>query len=390
MLTWVYTYYYTDPSKADIYRYFNDSKIISHLLFSHPIDWLKIMMGVGTYDVSTFGHLQNTQYFSHPVADAITNNTLLIRFISLLNYFSFYNIYINTLLLNFITFISLVLLFKVLVPYFAAFPQMLCWPLFLIPSVVFWSSGLLKESVFFIGISLFIFASLHCKRLLKSFVIVLLSIAIIGFTKIYVAGILLFCSGFLLGGSKLNLSTKAVFALTVTLYAVVIVLVWQFAGGYIFHTLMDKRNEFISLAAMEHSGSILETKLVTDDCVSIAALLPSAFYNSVLRPCLWDSGPVLQRLFALENSLFIVSQIILLVFFFRLPKGNAIWLALFCFLFGMLNYAAIGLTVPVLGAIVHYRIIAMPFLAISVLLMTDMAKLRLSLAWLGSFLKIKN
>src|SRR5579871_5077247 len=49
-LTLVFTYYYKDPGKADIYRYFTDSKVISSVLFHHPFQWLKIITGVGIND----------------------------------------------------------------------------------------------------------------------------------------------------------------------------------------------------------------------------------------------------------------------------------------------------------------------------------------------------
>ena len=96
-LTLVYTYYYTDQSKADIYRYFSDSKIISSVLFTDPIAWLKIMTGVGSFEPDTFKYLADTWHFTHPAGDFITSNAFLIRIVSLLNYISGYNIYIDTL-----------------------------------------------------------------------------------------------------------------------------------------------------------------------------------------------------------------------------------------------------------------------------------------------------
>ncbi len=111
-LTLIYTWCYTDQAKADIYRYFNDSKIISTVLFTDPVAWLKIMTGYGIDEPEVFKYVLPTQYFSHPGADIVTNNTFIIRVSVLLNYFSFSNIFINTLFLNFISFIGLTALFK--------------------------------------------------------------------------------------------------------------------------------------------------------------------------------------------------------------------------------------------------------------------------------------
>ena len=136
LLTLIYTYYYTDLAKADIYRYFNDSKVISSVLFVDPVAWLKIMTGCGIDEPEVFKYVLPTQYFSHPVNDIVTNNTFIIRLSVLLNYFSFSNIYINTLFLNFISFIGLTALFKELRTYFSQFQQILYVPLFLLPSVL--------------------------------------------------------------------------------------------------------------------------------------------------------------------------------------------------------------------------------------------------------------
>ena len=56
-------------------------------------------------------------------------------------------------------------------------------------------------------------------------------------------------------------------------------------------------------------------------------------------------------------------------------------------MFAGLNYLGIGITVPVLGAIVHYRVVAMPFLLLSVLLMADLEKLKKHFAQLSSRIK---
>jgi len=388
MLTLVYTYYYTDPAKADIYRYFNDSTIISSLLFSNPQAWLKVMFSFRSIDAGTLSYIHNTMYVSHPGGDFITNNTFLIKVIALLNYFSFYNIYIDTLLLNCLTFIALTALLKVLIPYFKTFPQILYWPLFLIPSVVFWSSGLLKEGVIFIGISLYLSQWLRydVNQLGQKPLISALGFLVVGITKMYVALVLFACSIFLPvrndRNPKLILISRLVIGLAICLLA------WYSSSNYpLCRVIADKRNEFITLSIAEHSNSAIDTNIITASYTDLIKLTPSAIINVALRPFLWDKGKFMQTLFALENTTFLLSIISLLLFYFRKPQGDNSWLAAFCFMFAGLNYLGIGITVPVLGAIVHYRVVAMPFLLLSVLLMADLEKLKKHFAQLSSRIK---
>ena len=376
-LTLVYTYYYTDPTKADIYRYFTDSKIISSLLFTHPVDWLKIITGIGTYDPQTFKYLQDTLYFTHPVNDLVTDNTLFIRVISILNYFSFYNIYIDTLLFNCIAFVALTALFKALSPFFSEFPQILFWPLFLMPSVVFWSSGLLKEELLFVGIALYIYAATKPSTGInwKNLLFIFMAILLVALTKIYVGLIMVLCGTFL--PTQIEGKTyRSGIALKYGVYIGMGILVWLYAGDYLSSNIIYKRNEFIQLAIAEHSNSILDTTIVTGGWNSIFALVPSAFENAILRPFVRDKGTVFQLLFAVENFLFIASLIFLLLRYFKWPEKIKLFMALFCFSFAVLNYLSIGITIPILGAIVHYRVIAMPFLLLSVLLMTNLERLK--------------
>ncbi len=384
-LTAVYTFYYTDPTKADIYRYFTDSKIISSLLFTHPAAWLKVMFSLNPLDADTCRYLQDTLYVSHPGTDIITSNTLLIKVISVLNYFSFYNIYLNTLLLNCITFAALVLLFKALIPYFGNFPQILYCPLFLLPSVVFWSSGLLKEALLFIGIALYLspWLSDRKKSLPQRLIISSAGFLIVGLTKVYVAAVLFVCSVFL--PVRTENPAKSKLAIRFIVGAGFCLSCWfYFSHNPVCGLIADKRNEFVALSIAEHSKSALDTTMIAADCNHLVGLIPEALLNALLRPFVWERGNPLQLLFAIENLILLLSMAGLLLFYFKKPESDKAWLALFCFAFAVLNYLSIGITVPVLGAIVHYRVIAMPFLLLSVLLMTDTDKLKLHFTGLYS------
>lgn len=373
-LTLVYTYYYTDPGKADIYRYFNDSRVISPLLYTDPGAWFTIMTGIGIDEPAVFKYLVNTHYFSHPGHDFVTNNTFIIRVNVLLNYFSITNIYINTLLLNWLSFLSLTLLYKTLREYFLSYSRILYLPLFLLPSVVFWSSGLLKENLLFacMGPVVWLYVSDRNKTPAGWVIAAIAAFAMIE-VKLQVACIAIVgLSVFLL-----YRSTRVVVWQRVVLLSVLIAILLLLAGDGMAALLIGKRNEFAELARLENAGSYLKITIYNPTITNVVRLLPEALQNSMLRPYVWDGGKLFQLVFAVENTLFLL-LIAVLLFFYKKPTGYRLQLCLSFLFIAITNYVVIGITVPVLGAIVHYRVIATPFLLLAVLLAVDVEKLKLT------------
>lgn len=375
LLTLIYTYYYTDQQKADIYRYFNDSRVISPLLFSNPSAWFSIMTGVGIENPSVFQYLVHTHYFSHPGHDIVTNNTFIIRVNVLLNYLSVSNIYINTLLINWISFLSLTLLYKTLRPYFSSFETLLQLPLFLLPSVVFWSSGLLKEALLFacIGPVLHPFVSQE-KIELKHWLSGVIAALLVLYIKLQVGAIMLLGLLVLIAFKQKGISIL-VRVVAITMIVLGGLVLW---GDRIAQLLIGKRNEFAELARLENAGSYLKITTYNPTLNNVIRLLPEAFQNSILRPYVWEGGKPFQLAFAAENTLFLL-LLAGLLFFYKKPAGFRLQLCLFFLFIAVANYMVIGITVPVLGAIVHYRVIAAPFLLLGVLLAVDLEKLRKAL-----------
>lgn len=375
----IYTYYYTDPSKADIYRYFNDSVIISRLLFKEPLVWLKIMAGTGLTEEVTFNYLRQTMYYAHPSHDWVTDNTFIIRINVLLNYFSVCNIYINCLLLNFASFCGLVALFKTLTPYFKGKVRLLYIPLFLIPSVVFWSSGPLKEQLLFALIGFYVYALNNgiFKHRMFDFILAACMLLLMLVVKPPMAILLLACTFFLpvfqLSDTKRLL---ALFFAAGLFVAVAVSLDWHYKACDL---LIDKRNEFVQLASQENAGSFFDNAIIDMGCGNLLRLIPSALTNALFRPFVWDKWNALQMVFAVENIFFLGLIAYLLLRYFKLPNTSDMrLLAAFCLLFAFANYLLIGLTVPIMGAIVHYRIIPAVFLLVGVLCFVDVARLTIN------------
>jgi len=122
----IYTYHY---SEADFYNYFSDSKILiqnlfegTHLSFSNAWN----------------GNFENVLF---------SNSRLVIIFNAVLQIFSFGNFYVHSVFFCFIAYVGLVGLLKVFLKHFPGKETRLIFALFFIPSILFWGSAALKESL---------------------------------------------------------------------------------------------------------------------------------------------------------------------------------------------------------------------------------------------------
>jgi hypothetical protein len=80
----------------------------------------------------------------------------------------------------------------------------------------------------------------------------------------------------------------------------------------------------------------------------------------------------------IENLLFIL-LFITLIFRFKKPEISNQTIIIFSMLFVFTLYTLVGLTTPVLGAAVRYKVPALPFLLISIFLLYDVSKLKVPL-----------
>lgn len=367
-LTLLYTFYYTNAGRADIYRYFNDSRIIADVLFQNPKAWWHIMTGFGINEPETFSYLVHTQNFSHRADDFATNNTFIIRANVLLNYLSYQNIFINSLFFSFFSFCGMVALYKVLRSYVSASGLLLLVPLFLFPSLLFWSSGLLKETLFYAAFGFWCLAVLQLKNGnidWKSILMVLLTSLVMFSVKAQVFFILCVSVYFFLAFER-EKAVRYILLLIPFAVAGLIAFLKPSLFNAVCETIINKRNEFVSLALNENAGSLLHTEIVSADCGQLLSLLPAAFVDALLRPFIFSGGGLVQILFAVENTLF-MAAVAYLLFHFKTPDKKALPLLAFCIVFALANLLVIGLTAPITGAIVHYRVVATPFILIALL-----------------------
>jgi hypothetical protein len=386
LLLWViYTYYYTNRTTADIYKYFDDSKVIFDTLKTNPIHFFKLLFGIAnnTPEFDTYYTVMN--FWARKLDSNIYNDShTIIRFNALLRIFSMGYFNVHTVFFCFLSLAGLTALYKTFIPYLTDKKKELLIVVYLLPSVLFWGSGALKESIilFSLGMLVYYFSKLFSA---KSVVYCLAVTLLLAFSKFYVW--LSILPGLLFIFWIKRSSTQYVFLKFIAIIAIGTLLA-VFSEELVgfqspFVTLSQKQLEFNELASgnaidannqkIAVAGSVLSIAPLQPTFFSFFKNAPSALMHLIFRPYLWDSFSPLVLMAALENIL-LLSVIVFCIVFIKPIKSINWSYVLFCLSFVLIQFVIIGETTPILGAIVRYKVPALPFLLIAALLMLNKEK----------------
>lgn len=378
LLGLLYTYYYTNHQDADSFKFFTDSKIMFDALYTHPWDFFRMLTGVDSKS-------NNLLHYYMEMNSWLNKNTLyndnrtIVRLNTLFRFFSggYYNVHV--VFINFISFTGLFCLYKTFIQYSNDKKVELLLLTFLLPSVMFWGSGLLKDGLLIAGFGLFIYSysqliknGFSSKRML----LLLIGFIILVLTKVYVFVILLpGLFAWLITRNSGKLKTIITFVLVYVLYLYTAFSVYRFNDNYnIAAEIFYKQHNFIEIGEY-HAASMINPIVFECSGTSILQSSPKAFSNTLLRPFLTDvKGNPMILLSALEN-LFLMLLMILAALSFKPCRKNEVQFVMFNVFFILLLFILIGLITPILGAMVRYRIIALPSLIYLLITFYDREKL---------------
>ena len=361
LLIAVYTQFYPQRNLADVFKYFDDANIIFQNAQTDSLSLIHFITGIGFERNSPESNtlLQYTHHIDKKGAGLLeANHLLIIRLHLLLRYISNGSIYIHSLWFSFFSFTGCVALYRKFVPFFEKRKWLLKVPLFLLPSLLFWGSGLLKESIVLLCVGGIIYQlDFDCKKNWRysKIAIVLLFSTLLWFIKPYIA--LSFGIAYLF---------TYLYPSRFKWLLVILPISFILFGNTIANSLIAKRNEYTRLAISVNAGSILDTTLYKEEgMLGLAKLSPSFFKALLLSPLSYSPTQKSEIPFSIENLLFLILLLYLSVNAFSkkitLPKTMV-----FIIIFALLQLIVIGFSIPVVGAIVRYKITAMPFLWISV------------------------
>jgi hypothetical protein len=241
---------------------------------------------------------------------------------------------------------------------------------FLIPSFVYWTSGIHKDGLVFMAISLIVY---HVYFILKEgrfkfsriFPLLFSLIIILSFRNFLLVILIPALLAWILS-YKIRSRNALIFISTYLISGLLFFTLRYISPGLDFpQAVVDKQKAFKTLQG--NSGFDFPNLKPTIGSFLINA--PQALGSTTLRPHPGDVKHILSMAAATETAF-----LLLLFFLFLFWRTNGIRSASFiwfCIFFSFSFLLSIGFTVNFLGAIVRYRSIVLPFLLVPVISLID-------------------
>lgn len=451
---YVYTVYYPQREYADIWKYYDDSEIIHKAFDDHPGDYFRLISGIGIDERIQHAYIDKMQHWDQRFENNLFNDShTIIRFNAIVRLISGGNYHTHSLFMSLLAFIGLCALYHWIYKFLWQWKKVIAFILFVSPSLLFWSSGVLKEGILFFALSMLI---LHAWRFADDrkryrLLWITISLLLLAMTKLYM---LVFILPSLALSIHLIKHPRFAFAKVVTLFIGLIgiaiavdsaapsmspfriiankqndflnlarggtyimndkyvvylrpdqedklllmqgdvymisgntdVMYWSIADDFkdtLYRHIDVDKSEYKMLTSSPVAGSIMQVKALQPNAVSVLNETPGAIFRSTFRPYPWEIKPVMLIPATLENLLLWLLIIACTLWYKKASVKAVFW---FCIVYALITLAVTGLTTPVLGALVRYRITAVPFVLFALLQCIDRQKVVRRLPFLDRIL----
>ncbi len=372
-LWWLYTDYYSDRSSADIYKYFDDAVAIESACKKLEVDQLDFFNQWLKPNAAHLEALSQTQHWDLKKVYFINDNRSIIRIHLLLLPLSQGQFWVHQLFFTLLGFWGTILLFYFLKTHFGEKKNWLYILMLLFPSLLLWTSGALKESYLFFAMGGFLtsaqgsFVRPNFKHIgsLLFFTLLLLTI------KVYVAIVLIPLTFSTLTLKKVRYKD---FGFNSFLEVISVGLISTLISGqYIIDILQDKLKNFTDLA-MDHNASSYFNIPIYESLIDFILYTPFALYNVFLRPVFPSTLNVLTLLSVAENLVLLLLLVLAVLNKKAVNRNQKQWAWYYAALIFPVALL-IGSTVPILGALVRYKVVILPFYLALLLTFVDLGKL---------------
>lgn len=405
----------------------------------NPTAYFKFLFGIDDSAEAVIKYMPNTVYWSAGDLTLINDNKNVIRIHSIIQFFSFNQLYIHVSIICLLSLYGVKNLFESLKKHVTIPEKKLFWMLFLIPSTLFWTSSILKEPMLFLGFSLLLNSLLVqntlTKKIFKLFIGIVL---LIGFKPYILVCILIAFIVFLL--FKFVFKFKIIYTtISSIVLAVLLSLLLPNQRITVLNYLTRKQFDFVNVgkgglhvqadscfyyfqphqyenlkiqkdvvlikpsdAYVMRFGStqkpkkihlfptgdhwrihyytigclsFIETTPINNSAIQLVKNIPEALLNSAIRPYPSDHGSNLKWLSIFETWALFIFMCFA-IYKRRKLSNLEKSVAFSLFTFALLLFLLIGFTTPVLGATVRYRFPAQLAIIIIGLILIDFKKLK--------------
>jgi len=370
----IYFYYYAG---GDTIAYYFSALSMTHLATNDFIAFLKVLFGPNDLQhISLFSSL-DVKPLDYIYYD---NRTfMLVRFVSPLVLLGFRSYLLTTLLISSICYIGIWRCYHTMVGYFPSLTNKLAIAFLYVPSVIFWGSGIMKDTVtlsaacwwvyafdriFFkkdriIGNSVSLAVAAYLMVMLKPYMF----IAIFPMTALWV----LYFRVVQIRNALIRLAVLplALIAMAGGSYFTLANLgdnMGKFSLDQVLETTVVLQNDM--KRAEEYGHNYFDLGEFDGTMSGVVKLAPKAINAAFFRPYLWEVPNVVVAFSAMENAIMLMLTVWVFLragprFIWRSIVGNP--LVMLCIIYSVFFAFMVGFTTPNFGALVRFKIPMIPF-----------------------------
>lgn len=371
-------YYY---QKGDTFLYFQIAEDLrTHLFVDFNETVETFFTSYANIEDVDFNPLHKYNYYYER-----TSNWDFGRLVFLINIVSFGSFLVSSVLMALVSFLGLWLGYRVVCSMYQKIDKMIFFPFFLIPTALIWSSGILKDTIIIgvIGLMLFAFSGIFIQKkrfILNALIIILGVISLQLFRPILLFVFIpaMFLWGVLHLTTYIELNRIKVLTRIASVIGIVVI-GWginQYSTSdvskYNTANLMKTLNGFQSFHSMEkfsEGQSVYTLGGIMSSPKEVVINIPEAINVTFFRPYVWEVNNITMLLGAIESLLLLIVFIYVLIvsrktLFSTLTQNNGI---IFMITFSIIYGAVVGLSSYNFGALSRYKMPAVLFFLLSLI-----------------------
>lgn len=369
----IYIYYYDG---GDTMAYYEVTLSMVNMLFQDPWVFFKTMLGPSTIDLLNEYDVRTGRMVQYLYMDS--KAFMVCRLTAPLTLLGFKSYILTTILVSWLTYSGLWRLYVMFVRYYPMLHLNLAIAVLFVPSIVFWGSGIMKDSYTMAATGWFAYYIDHVfirrNYHVKSLLYFATSATILIMLKPYIFMVLFPGSFYWIMSTRTRMiKNKLVMYLVLpAVYLIVIfgsVFLMDSLGDVLGKFSLDKALQTAATTAQDlkadyYGGSSFDIGDFEPTIEGVALKFVPATIAGLFRPYLWEARNVGVLLSGIENF------IILLICIYVLFKSKVVYLfvfminhpmVLFCISYSISFAFVIGLSTSNFGALVRFKIPLLPF-----------------------------
>ncbi len=380
----IYQFYY---GGGDTYNFFtHGSKYIWEAFMESPSLGIKLIFAGNEYQPDTFSYASKILFYGDRAS------YFVVRTAGAIDLLTFHTYSATAVLFAVISFSGLWALY---LTFYRMFPQLhfkLALAIFFIPSLFFWGSGILKDTITIgaLGWATYGVYSVFIQKRITAvnIVILLLSFYTIYIVKIYI--LLSFIPAAVLWIFSVRLSGFRNYIVKLMIAPVILVAtlgigfysvnkISEDSPRYSIENLATAAKvtaEWIHYVSIRSGGSAYTLGDFDYSPMGMARKMPLAIWVTLYRPYLWEAHNIVMILSAFES----LAMLILTFYVIIKAKGAVFRLVatkpvlVFCFSFAIVFAFAVGISTYNFGSLVRYKIPMLPFFVMGLFIILDYVK----------------